>query len=138
MDRYSLEGLGCTIMRHAKKDGRVRLSDLLNVYGATDLAANVGLADCLDSGFVPGGVMCLYLSCLFRIAGRALAMHGLVTEHREGEDTVFELTTRGAEVARRGSRALRIDWHSHGWRRAEAPTTATASDGSEPRDDDHD
>ena len=105
MDRYSIEGLCCTVMRLAKKDGRVRLSDLLVLYGATDLAANVGLADCLYSGFVPGEVMCLYLSCVFRIAGRALATHGLVAEHREGDDTVFELTTRGVEVARRGSRA---------------------------------
>src|SRR5690348_3127249 len=110
MDRNSIESLCCAIMRHAKKDGHVRLSWLMELYGWTDLAANVGLGDCLYAGFVPTNVMDVYLLCAFRIAGHALARHGLVTETSEVEDVVFALTTRGAEVARRGSRALRIDW----------------------------
>lgn len=136
MDRYSIECLCGTIMRHAKKDGRVHLSRLMDLSGATDLPENVGLGDCQYAGFVPGGVMCTYLRCVFRIAGHALARHGLVTELRQGEDTVFELTTRGAEVARRGSRALRIDWHRFGFRAGQAPVTLAVSTAPEARDDD--
>ena len=47
MDRNSIETLCCTIMRHAKKEGRVRLSRLMEYYGASDLAADVGLGDSL-------------------------------------------------------------------------------------------
>ena len=138
MDRHGIESLCCTIMRHAKKDGRVRISQLMEFYGSTDLAANVGLGDCLYSGFVPGGVMSTYLLCVFLIAGHALAKHGLVNELREDEDVVFELTTRGVEVARRGSRALRIDWRTFGLRVGEAPITVTVTVTPEPREDDHD
>ena len=138
MDRHGIEGLCCTIMRHAKKDGRVRMSQLMSFYGATDLAANVGLGDGLCSGFVPGDVMCLYPWCLFRIEGHALARHGLVNELREDEDVVLELTTPGIEVAKRGSRALRIDWYRFGFRVGEAPITLAVTVAPEPRDDDHD
>jgi hypothetical protein len=138
MDRNSIETLCCTIMRHAKKDGLVRLSRLMEYYGATHLAADVGLGDCLYAGFVPCDMMCVYLFCAFRIAGHALARHGLVTEIVEVDDAVFELTLRGAEVARRGSRALRIDWLSHGFRVGgeHITVTVTAAPGGE--DFDHD
>ena len=74
------------------------------------------------------------LWCVFLIAGHALAKHGLVDELREDEDVVFELTTRGAEVARRGSRALLVDWNR--LRVGEAPVTVTVTVAPEPRDDD--
>lgn len=138
MDRNSIETLCCTIMRHAKKDGLVRLSQLMVYYGSSDLADNIGLGDCLYAGFVPGDIRCVYIVCAFRIAGHALARHGLVTEVSEVEDVVFELTTRGAEVARRGSRALRIDWLSHGFRVGGEHITVTVTAAPAPEDFDHD